>query len=471
MIDQENLVAERHERPPSRGLPSHVEAEQAVLGSLILDPDAIVRVATVLNPPDYYLDKHAWIYEAILELHEAREPVDLLSVISTLDRRGRLNDVGGAAYVTMLMNAVPTAVHVEYYAHLVERAAVQRRLVRAATEIVQLAYEGQDDIDQMIDHAEELVFQVAERRISRELKPINVGVHEFYDRISYIADHQGEMLGVPTNLTQLNALLGGLQPSDLIIVAGRPGSGKTSFGLSVAHFAAVKRRKTIAIFSLEMSAEQLAQRLISAESGVDSQRLRLGQLQEDEWSRVMHAAGVLSESQIYIDDTSVLTPLEVRAKARRLKAEVGLDLVIIDYLQLMTGSSASKPESNRVQEMSYISRQLKGLARELRVPVLALSQLSRAVEMRPDKRPVLSDLRESGSIEQDADIVILIFREKTYFKTLEAWQKAHPSKEYPEHIADLIVAKHRHGPTKDIQVYFADEQARFADLDVHPDYQ
>jgi replicative DNA helicase len=466
MFESSPSTSERIATPHAN--PSNVEAEQAVLGSLLFDPDAIVQVAHILKPPDFYLEKHSWIYEVIVHLHEMREPIDLLSVVSALESRGRLNDVGGAAYLTSLMNAVPTAAHVEHYSRLVERASLQRRLLHASTEIAQVALDGESDADTLIEHAEKVVFEVAQNRQTREWKSMDQAVTEFYDHIRYQDEHRGEPSGVQTNLTQLNKLLGGLQKSDLIVVAGRPGSGKTSFGLSIAHHAAIKKKKVVALFSLEMSAEQLAQRLVSAESNVDSHRLRLGELNDDEWSRVVTAAGVLAESQIYVDDSPILTPLELRAKTRRLKIEHGLDLVVLDYMQLMSGSTLSRSESNRVQEMSYISRQLKALARDLEVPVLALSQLSRAVEVRPDKRPQLSDLRESGSIEQDADIVILIYRDKNYFPTLESWQKAHPTKEYPEHIAEINVAKHRHGPTLSIQVYFSEQQARFADLDLVP---
>lgn len=462
MLDSSPSTTERI-APPNAN-PSNVEAEQAVLGSLLFDPDAIIQVAHILKGSDFYLEKHTWIYEAILHLHEMREPVDLLSVVSALDARKHLLDVGGASYLTSLMSSVPTAAHVEHYSRLVEHASLQRRLLRASIDIAQIAQDGESATDNLIERAEHVVFDVAQNRQTREWKSIDQAVTEFYDRIRYMDEHRGESSGVPTNLTQLNLLLGGLQKSDLVVVAGRPGSGKTSFALSIAHFAAVKKKKVVALFSLEMSAEQLAQRLVSAESGVDSHRLRLGGLDDDEWSRVVTAAGVLAESRIYIDDSPTLTPLELRAKTRRLSVEHGLDLVVLDYMQLMAGSTSSRGETNRVQEMSYISRQLKALARELDVPVLALSQLSRAVEVRPDKRPQLSDLRESGSIEQDADIVIFIYREKSYFETQESWQKAHPTKEYPEHIAEIHVAKHRHGPTRTVQVYFEDQLARFADL-------
>ena len=295
--------------------------------------------------------------------------------------------------------------------------------------------------------------------------PIRVAVDRFHDHLDYVQKHQGEILGVPTGFIDLDRLLGGFQPSDLIIIAGRPGSGKTSFALSLMQYASVVRKKRVALFSLEMSAEQLVQRLVSGMAVIDSQNLRVGKISDEEWPKLAKATGVLSDAQIYIDDSAAITPIDIRAKARRLQSEFGIDMVIIDYLQLMTVRGRIE---NRVQEIAQISRQLKELARELNVPVVALSQLSRAVESRQDHRPQLADLRESGSIEQDADVVVFIYREKTYYPTLEKWQAAHPHKEYPENIAEIIVAKHRHGPTRDLQLLFIEEQAKFDNLLVAP---
>jgi replicative DNA helicase len=446
---------------PNKMVPNNVEAEQAVLGALLIDPDAIIKVVPILHMQDFYLEKHAWIYEAILALHERREPIDFLTVVAELEQRGKLNDLGGAAYVTALINAVPTVIHVEHYAHLVERLSIQRRLISAASDIAGIAYEGGEDIDETIDRAEELIFSVAQRRMSRDMIPIRVAVDQFIDHLDYVQKHQGEILGVPTGFIDLDRLLGGFQPSDLIIVAGRPGSGKTSFALSLMQSAATTYRKRIALFSLEMSAEQLIQRLVASAGDIDSQNLRLGKIGDADYPKLVKATGELSELSIFIDDSAAITPMEIRAKARRLQSEFGIDLVIIDYLQLMTVRGRIE---NRVQEISQISRQLKELARELRVPVVALSQLSRAVEARDEHRPQLADLRESGSLEQDADVVIFILREKTYFPTLEKWQVAHPHKEYPDKIAEIIVAKHRHGPTRDLQLLFIEEQARFENL-------
>ncbi len=448
---------------PNKMVPSNIEAEQAVLGALLIDPDAIIKVVPIIHASDFYLEKHAWIYDAIFALHERREPIDFLTVVSELEANNKLNDVGGAAYITALINAVPTAIHVETYAHLVERLSTQRRLISAAGDIAGIAYDSTEDIDATIDRAEEIIFSVAQRRMTRDMIPIRVAVDQFIDRLDYVQKHPGEILGVQTGFTDLDKLLGGFQPSDLIIVAGRPGSGKTSFALSIMQTAAARYHKKVALFSLEMSAEQLVQRLVASMGDIDSQSLRLGKLTDADYSRLSKATGELSELSIFIDDSAAITPIEIRAKARRLQSEHGLDMVIIDYLQLMTIRGRIE---NRVQEISQISRQLKELARELKIPVVALSQLSRAVESREDHRPQLADLRESGSIEQDADVVIFIFREKMYYPTLEKWMESprHKGKDYPEKVAEIIVAKHRHGPTKDIQLYFVEDQAKFRDL-------
>jgi len=381
-----------------RMAPHNIEAEEAVLGSLLIDPDAIFKVASFLSPEDFYREKNGWIYEAIRDLHNRREPADFVTLCDELERRGQLEEVGGAAYITSLINAVPTAIHVEYYARIVERTAILRRLIGAAGQIAAIAYEGAEDVDEVVDRAEQILFGVSQRRITRDLVPIKQIIGDYYDRIDYLYQHRGELIGIPTGFRMLDKLLGGLQRSDLIIVAGRPSMGKTSFVLSVAQNAARKFNQHVALFSLEMSAEQVVQRLISAETGIDSQRLRLGNLEDDEWPLFVQATGILSEAPIFIDDTPSISALQMRTKARRLHAEHGLDLIIVDFLQLMRGDGRAE---NRVQEISSISRALKGLARELNVPVVAVSQLSRAVEARHDHRPILSDLRESGCLTGD----------------------------------------------------------------------
>jgi len=432
--------------------PQNVEAEEAVLGAILIDPDAIIRVATIIRTEDFYREKLGWIYDAALNLHERREPIDLLTVCDELDRREQLSEVGGVSYITTLVNAVPTSIHAEHYARIVERTATRRRLIDAAGQIAALAYQEAEEVDEVVDRAEQVLFGVSERRLSRELVPIKQILSDYYDRIEYLTRHRGEMIGIPTGFTDIDRLLGGLQRSDMVILAARPSVGKTSLALSIAHNAAKKYRQRVAFFSLEMSSEQVVQRLIAAETGINAQRLRRGEIEEDEWGRFMKSTSDLAEALFFIDDTPGVSALELRTKARRLHAEVGIDLVVVDYLQLMRGDFRSE---NRVQEISSISRALKALARELNVPVLALSQLSRGVESRTDKRPILSDLRESGALEQDADVVVFIYRDEMYNENTER-----------PNIADIIVAKHRNGPTGTVSLYFRKELAQFLEAEV-----
>lgn len=438
---------------PDRTVPQNVEAEEAVLGSLLIDPEAIFRVSPFLKPEDFYIVKNGWIYDTVLSLHERRQPADFLTVCDELENRGQLEEVGGAAYISSLINIVPTAVHVEAYGHIVERTALRRRLISAASQIAGFAYEEDQNVDEVIDRSEAVLFSISQRRASRDLVSIKQVLADYYDRIAYLYEHRGEPLGIPTGFIDLDKLLGGLQRSDLIIVAARPGVGKTSMLLAMALTAARKFRQKVAIFSLEMSNEQLVQRLMSSETGIDSQRLRLGDLQETEWPVFVEAAGRLSDAMLFIDDTPSISALQLRTKARRLHAEYGLDLIMVDYLQLMSGGLRAE---NRVQEISYISRALKGLARELNVPILAASQLSRAVEQRHDKKPILSDLRDSGSIEQDADVVMFIYRDELYNPDTEL-----------KNIADIIISKHRHGPTGTVQLFFRKHLAQFVDAEVY----
>ncbi len=440
---------------PIKATPANIEAERAVLGALLIDPDAILKVATFLRPQDFYREPHRWIYEALLALHERREPPDILTVQDELERQGHLEEVGGPAYLTELMNSTPTSLYVDHYARIVERTAVLRRLIHAAGQIAELAYEEANDVDDVVDRAEQIIFQISEHRSQRDLRPISTVMRDVVDRIDFLATHQGTIMGVPTGFTLLDRMLGGLQKSDLIILAGRPGMGKTSLALSIAQNAAKRHGARVAIFSLEMSAEQLVQRLLSVESAIDSYRLRLGQIHEEEWPILLEAANTLANTRIFIDDTPGATVTEIRTKARRLYAEHGLDLILIDYMQLMSGGRAVGRGENRQQEISYISRSLKELARELNVPVVAISQLSRAVESRSDKRPMLSDLRESGSIEQDADVVLFVYREDYYDEETDR-----------QNIADIIVAKHRHGSTGTVSLYFRKELTQFRDLEL-----
>ncbi len=433
--------------------PQNIEAEQSVLGSLLIDRDAIIKIAPFLQPEDFYRETHGQMYAAILGLHERREPADFVTLSDELERRGQLEAVGGPAYLTSLINSVPTSIHIEHYAHIVERTAILRRLIEAAGKIAGLAYEEAEDVDVVVDRAEQVLFDVSQRRVSRGLTPLRRILTQYYDRIEYLHQHQGEMVGLPTGFIDLDRLLGGLQRSDLIIVAGRPGMGKSSLGMTIAQNAALKHNAVVAFFSIEMSAEQVVQRMIAGETGISSQRLRVGDIRDIEWDKFVKASGTLAETAIFVDDTPSPSPMEIRTKCRRLAAEYGLDLIIVDYLQLMRGGMRSE---NRVQEITYISRALKGLAREVNVPVIAMSQLSRAVESRQEKRPILSDLRESGSIEQDADVVIFIYRDEMYDKDTER-----------KNIADIIVSKHRNGPTGQISLRFVSEQTKFVDLDTY----
>ncbi len=435
---------------PDRMVPHNVEAEEAVLGSLLIDPEALFRVSPFLEGEDFYIQKNAWVYEAILAIHERREPIDFVTLCDELERRGQLEEVGGAAYITHLINAVPSAIHVEAYGHIVEQSALRRRLLNAASQIAQLAYHEAEEIDQTVDQAEQALFSVSQRRITRDLAPIQDVIRRYYDRIEYLYAHQGEPLGVPTGFVDIDRLLGGFQRSDFIIVAARPSVGKTSLCLSMARNAA-RFGQHVAIFSLEMSSEQIVQRLVSAETAIDAQRLRLGDLKEDEWPLFVQATGKLADLPVFIDDTPSISALQLRTKARRLHAEHGLDAIFVDYLQLMTGDVRSE---NRVQEVSFISRSLKAIARELDLPVVAASQLSRAVEQRSDKHPVLADLRESGSLEQDADVVMFIYRDELY----------HPDTEQ-QNVADILISKHRNGPTGKVQLFFRKRLAQFLDAE------
>jgi replicative DNA helicase len=432
----------------TQAVPFSREAEEAVLGAVLINPESYYDVAQFIQADDFYIHRNQWIWNVYTRLHEQRSPIDFLTVTEQLDQQGQLAEVGGPAYLTALIQQVPTSLHAEAYAHIIEENSVRRKMLSSANQIARLAYNREQTLDTVIDEAEKSIFGLSERRNRNDVQPIRQVLSEYYDHIDELSRRDSEIFGVPTGLIDLDRLLGGLQKSDLLIIAGRPGMGKTGFLLSVAKNAAQTHKKHVAIFSLEMSNEQLVQRLIAQETEIDSQRLRTGKLREDEWSKFTHAIEVLSDTHIFLDDTPAITPLQLRTKCRRLHMEYSLDLVIIDYLQLMTGDTRN---DNRVQEVSYISRNLKVLARELNVPVLAAAQLSRAVEQRADKKPVLSDLRESGSLEQDADIVMFINRPDALDKDT-----------VKQNIAEIIVAKHRNGPTHSgIELVFRSNLARF----------
>lgn len=434
--------------PLDTAQPHSREAEEAVLGAVFINPEAYYDLAQFLNPDDFYIVRNRWIWDAFTRLHERRAPIDHLTVCEELEQHNQLGEIGGPAYLMGLINQTPTSLHAAAYGHIVEENSVRRRMIQAANDLAKLAYNRTQTVDTIIDEAEKSIFGIGERRVRHDLQPIQQVLSAYYDRVDQLSQRDEDIYGVPTGLIDLDKLLGGLQKSDLLIVAGRPGMGKTGFLLSVAKNAAQKHKKHVAMFSLEMSNEQLVQRLIAQETGIDTQRLRSGKLVEDEWPVFTHAIEVLAGTQMFLDDTPAITPLQLRTKCRRIHLEYHLDLIIIDYLQLMSSDSRT---DNRVQEVSYISRNLKVLARELNVPVLAAAQLSRAVEQRADKKPVLSDLRESGSLEQDADIVMFIHRP-------DALEKDSPK----ANLAEIIVAKHRNGPTHPgIELVFLNNLARF----------
>ncbi len=435
--------------------PQNIEAEAAVLGSILIDPQAIAVVAEMVKADDFYRDAHRTIYEAAMQLYAVGQPADLVTLADAIEGRGKMEQIGGADYLTALVTVVPTSANVEYYAQIVVRTAILRRLIQVAGQIAALAY-TENDANVALDKAEQLLFAISQRVTRQDFEHIREILHDYFKKLDALHSRRGDIVGIPTGFSDLDKMTGGFQRSDLIILAARPSVGKTALALSLAHNSAVKFNQSIAIFSLEMSKEQLAQRLLSMDAGVDQQRMRTGYISDadDEWTRISLSMGRLSDADIYIDDTAGINLMEMRSKARRLKADRGFDLIVVDYLQLMQGTG-SKGDGNRQQEISEISRGLKGLARELNVPVLALSQLSRAVESRQDKRPLLSDLRESGSLEQDADIVLFIYRDEVY----------NPETDRPN-IADIIVAKHRNGPIGTISLYFQPSQTRYRDLEL-----
>ena len=444
--------------------PFDVEAEEAVIASVMVDGDAIYKVQGIVRPEDFYREQHRWTYEACLALWERGETVNQVTVAHELSRRERLEDSGGPGFLSRIVGELPTPIGVEHYAAIVSRDATYRQLIGASSQITQLAYQGGPDLEAVLSRAEGLILALRGGDQFRDFVHIRQLLEHYLEAPGIDAVGASLIGQVRTGFVDLDTLLGGLKRSDLVILAARPSLGKTSLALNIARNAAIGQHARVAIFSLEMAAEQLAQRLLAGESKIDSTRLRLGEHNEAEERKIMEAMGVLAEAEIYIDDTAVQRVMEIRAKARRLHQEKGLDLIVVDYLQLIHGSSGRS--DNRVSEMSDISRALKELARELEVPLIACSQLSRAPEQRTPHIPMLSDLRESGSIEQDADVVLFIYREDVYV-TREQWEnQQHPDKPYPEGVAQIIIAKHRNGPTGTIDLRFRKNLTRFEDLAV-----
>jgi len=435
--------------------PHNIEAERALLGAIILKPDTMHDISVTVYPESFYADKHTEIYRAILELFTKGDPIDLLSVTTRLKNNEQLDRVGGASYVTELIETVPAAGNSLYYATEVQNRAILRGLIHAADDIAELGYSNPDNIDETLDQAEKKVYNVTNNTSTQKFKTIGNSLTEAWERFEHLSANQDEKRGVPTGFASLDNLLAGLQKSDLIILAARPSMGKTTFALDLARNAALQYKKSVGIFSLEMSDQQLVDRMLAAEAGVDSWKLRTGKLKNDqEFEAVQSAMGRLSNAPIHIDDQPGNNILKMRSSARRLKNEHGLDLLIVDYLQLMS-PTATKASDSMVQQVTEISRSLKILARELDVPVLALSQLSRAVEQRGGK-PRLSDLRDSGSIEQDADVVMFIHRE----------DKINKESERPN-IAEILVEKHRNGPVGAAELYFDGQHVRFLSIDTH----
>jgi replicative DNA helicase len=432
--------------------PQNIEAEQALLGAIFLEPSSLTLASELLIPEDFYRASHQKIFTCMLKLSDQGEPVDLVTVTSELADQKILEEVGGVSYLSDLANSVPTAANVEYYGKIVEEKSILRRLIRTATHIASEGYAREDEVEVLLNEAEKNILEVAQRKNSGVFQNIKDVLVQTYDDIEVLHNRKGDITGIPTGFSDLDRMTAGFQRNDLIIVAARPSVGKTAFALNIAQNVATKTDENVAIFSLEMGAQQLVMRMLCAEGNIDAQRLRTGSLTADDWGKLTMAMGSLSNAGIYIDDTPGIRVGEIRSKCRRLKQEGGLGMILIDYLQLIQGNGRSG--ENRQQEVSEISRALKALARELEVPVIALSQLSRGVEQRQDKRPMMSDIRESGSIEQDADIVAFLYREDYYEKDTEN-----------QNIIEIIIAKQRNGPVGTGQLAFGKEYNKFVNLE------
>ena len=446
-------------------LPPHdADAEEAVIGSLLIDGEVINRIAPLVAADDFYRERNRWCYQACQSLYQRGEPIDQISVARELSLRERLEEVGGPGYLSHVIAAVPTSVHAEHFARIVNRTATMRRLIQAAGDIATIGYEDSPDTEQALERAEDILFRVRNTHVTRDFVTIREVLDQYLEEASDTAPLDHGVAPIPTGFIDLDNALGRLQRGDLFILAARPALGKSTLAMNIARNAA-GQGAVAAVVSLEMSREQLALRLLSAEAEVDSHLLRIGLLGDTAQARVIHGIGALSDLAIYMDDSPAQTVLEMRSKLRRLHTGRSIDLVIVDYLQLISGRE--NRGENRVQELSDITRQLKAIARDLNVPVIAISQLSRAIEQRPDHHPQLSDLRESGSIEQDADVVAFIHRDDRYM-TPEQWEQRHPTDPYPENLAQLVIAKNRHGPTRSIHLFFDGKYSRFLNLATEP---
>ena len=429
--------------------PHSVESEQSILGSILLDKDAIITVTETIKPDDFYKEAHKIIYECMITLSNKGEPIDLITLTEELRKQGHLNDIGGISYITSLSTIVPTTSNVKYYADIVKEKSVLRKLIKASNEIINLGYSGATKIEDVLEQAEKSIFDISQEKTSDDFKSINLVLMDAYDMIEKLYTNKSDVTGITTGFKDLNKKINGLQRTDLILIAARPAMGKTAFSLNLVQNAALKGDASVAVFSLEMSKEQLVQRMLSSQSSVELKKIKTGTLNDNDWPRIIDAMAVLSDAKIHIDDTPGIKISELRSKCRKLKIEKGLDLVLIDYLQLMEGEGNNE---SRQQEISKISRSLKILAKELNCPVVALSQLSRAPEQRADHRPMLSDLRESGAIEQDADIVMFLYRDEYYHADSES-----------TNIGEVIIAKNRHGETGSVELVWLGEVQRFGD--------
>lgn len=450
-----NQAAKRPTYPVPVGKlpPQNTDAEQSLLGALLIDQQTITRVADLVAPEDFYRDDHKRIFAGALALFEQHKPIDIVTLTEHLESHKELEGVGGASYIAHLTNVVPTASHAPSYAKIIKEKSTYRKLISSGTQITELGYAEDRNLDEVLDEAERSLFGASQQLHSDQFVPVRDILAESFERIDELHRDKGKLRGVRTGFRDLDELLGGLQPADLILLAARPSIGKTAFALNIAEQISVEEGVAVGIFSLEQSRDQLVDRMLASVANVDGWKLRTGKLQEEDFARIGEAMGFLSEAPLYIDDTPLLNVMELRAKARRLQAEHGVGILVIDYLQLLQGRFQGG-DHNRVQEVSDISRSLKALARELNVPILAISQLSRNVESRPDKRPMLSDLRESGSLEQDADVVMFLYREDYYDKDTDK-----------QNIVELLIRKHRNGPTGQIELYFVKEQTRFRTIE------
>jgi len=441
--------------------PHNLDAEMSVLGAILQSNEALLKCLELLQPAHFYRDAHRKIFAAAKDLFQRSEPVDLITTTNDLRRRGELEEVGSAAFLTSLVDAVATTANVSYHARIIRDKALLRQLIDVATDIVGLGYADHDEADQVLEQAEQQIFEISEDRVRRSFLPLKAILKDAFEQVERLYDRKTQVTGVPTGFSELDKITAGLQPSELIIIAGRPSMGKTSFALNIARHAAIVEQVPVGIFSLEMSKEQVVQRMLSSEAEVDSNRLRTGFLRETDWPKLTNAAGRLSEAPIFIDDSAAIRVLEVRAKARRLKAEQRIGMVVIDYLQLISGPSRSE---SRQQEVSEICRGLKAMAKELNVPVVALSQLARRTEEREEGRPQLSDLRESGAIEQDSDVVIFLYR-PGYYRARRTGKEGSIDPDR-DRTTEVIIAKQRNGPTGKIELAFLREYVKFGDIDL-----